>query len=191
VPDYAPSTIALPYRWWRVAGGVTAEVGVNDDPAALGCPEVARGFPYFRARLSPAAQGYGDALGWVQLIEWTPVLGDGGFTIDPFAPLGDSPHPFGFFGFAPTAFDAPHTDLGGEMEFIAHSFLCGLGGELHEMRHEVRAVLGLGWGFRGCPPQLESFGPTALDAKDWDRHRDYLARTFPDWTFAPGFATDR
>jgi hypothetical protein len=190
VPPHRPVTITLPYRWWGVEGRVTAEVGVNDDPAALGCPDFARGFPYFRATPTPPAQGYGDALGWVQLAEWTPLEAEG-FEIDPFAPLGPAPQPFSFYGFGSTMFDAPHTDEEGEMEFVAHTFLCGLGGELHDMRHEVVAVLGIGWGFRGRPPLLENFGPAPLAADDWDRHRDYLARTFPDWTFAPGFVADR
>ena len=189
MPHPAPKTITLPYRWWRVEGRVTAEVGVNHDPAALGCPDFARGFPYFRATLTPPAQGYGDALGWVQLVEWTPLEPEG-FQIDPFAPLGDVPQPFSFYGFAATMFDAPHTDLEGDMEFVAHAFLCGLGGELHDMRHEVRAVTGISWGFRRHGPRIENFGPTALVADDWERHREYLGRTFPNWTFAPGFAVD-
>jgi hypothetical protein len=181
----------LPYRWGGVEGSVDAEVGVNDDPAALGCAELARGFPYFRATLAPPARGYGDALGWVQLVEWPQVFGSGGFRIDPFAPLGDVSHPFGFYGFSPTMFDAPHTDVEADSEFVAHCFLCGLGGELLEMRREAVAVLGIRWGFRRRGARFESFGLDALSAADWDRHRDYLASAFPGWTFAPGFSADR
>jgi hypothetical protein len=189
-PTSTPATLTLPYRHAGVEGTVNAEVGVNDDPAALGCADFARGFPYFRATLTPPARGYADALGWVQLVRWPQVLEDDDFRIDPFAPLGEVSHPFGFYGFSPTMFDAPHTEVAGDWEFIAHCFLCGLGGELLEMRHEAVAVLGIRWGFRRRGGRFENFGPDVLAPADWDRHHDHLASAFPRWTFHPGFAAD-
>jgi hypothetical protein len=183
----APETLTLPYRWAGVDGAVQAEVGVNDDPAALGCSEFARGFPYCRATVTPPAAGYAEALGWVQLIEWTHIAA--GFRIDPFLPLGEISHPFGFFGFAPTLFDAPHTDdERRDSDFIAHSFLCGLGGELLEFRREARAVLGFSWGFSIRDREFEIFGPAVLGPEEWDRHHDYLRQAHPAWSFASGFA---
>ena len=44
-------------------------MGIDDDPSVFGCEEVARGFPYLRAMLEPPAVGYGDILGWVQLVD--------------------------------------------------------------------------------------------------------------------------
>ncbi len=108
-----------------------------------------------------------------------------GFEVDPFLPIGSPPYPFTFFGLTPTFFDAPHTDQ--DWDFLAHLFLCGLGGELHEVRREARAILGFSWGFSKRGTELEFFGPDQLEAADWDRHRDYLTRTYPAWTFAPGF----
>jgi hypothetical protein len=184
LPD-APETITLPYRWAGVEGHVQAEVGVNDDPDALGCSEFARGFPYFRATVTPPARGYADALGWVQLVNWD-LLAEG-FRIDPFVPLGEVSHPFGFFGFAPTMFDAPHDDGRRDSEFVAHSFLCGLGGELLDFRREARAVLGFSWGFSMRDQKIEIFGAAALDPADWDRHHPYLREAHPGWSFASGF----
>jgi len=177
----------LPYRWNGAEGLVRVEVRVNDDPAALGCEEIARGFPYCRATVEPPAIGYADMLGWVQLVE-SSHRGNG-FEIDTFEPLGSVSHPFAFFGSAPTLFDAPHSD-DEDWDFLAHSFLCGLGGKLLEFRHEALAVLGFSWGFSKRGRKIEFFGPDPLAASDWDAHREYLTRRFPDWTFASGFRQD-
>jgi hypothetical protein len=163
---------------------VEVEVGVNNDPEQLGCPGYARGFAYCRATISPPARGYADFLGWVQLVDSS--LHRRGFRIDPFEPLGRVPHPFGFYGFAPTLFDAPHTDQG-DWDFLAHSFLCGLGGNTLGGRGEIDAVLGFSWGFRKRGGEVSLQGPLQLDAGDWDRHRDYLRGAFPAWAFLPGF----
>jgi hypothetical protein len=175
----------LPYRWNGTEGRVLVEVGVNDDPAALGCGDYARGFPYCTAKIEHPALGYGDMLGWVQLVELSSR--EGGFKIDELELLTEVTHPFAYFGTAPTLFDAPHTDELNDWDFTAHSFLCGLGGELVEFRREVRAVLGFGWGFSKRGPQIEIFGPRVLSPADWDDHREYLQQAYPKWSFAAGF----
>jgi hypothetical protein len=182
-----PMTLGLPFRWAGREGEVRIEIRENDDPAALGCEEFARGFPVITATISPPSQGYADMLGWVQLVDdsWH----GGGFHIDGFEPLGSLPHPFGFYGVSPTLFDAPHFD-GEDFDFFAHTFLCGLGGKLLEFRHEARAVLGFSWGFRKRGPEIEFFEPAILPPAEWDRHRGYLARMFPAWTLAAGFHQD-
>ena len=163
---------------------VEVEVGVNDDPAALGCPEFARGFPYCRATISPPGRGYAEFLGWVQLVQSDRHPGD--FHLDYFEPLGSVPHPFAYYGYAPELFDAPHTDLG-DWDFLAHSFLCGLGENPLDYSGEIDAILGFSWGFRHRDGEMEVWGPERLGAEDWDRHGDYLSETFPAWTFLPGF----
>jgi hypothetical protein len=179
-----PLTLALPFRWAGRAGEVQVAISQNDDPVALGCEEWARGFPVCRGRIALESRGYADMLGWVQLVDdsWH----GGGFHADGFEPLGHLPHPFGYYGVSPTLFDAPHCD-GESFDFLAHTFLCGLGGELLEFRYEARAVLGFSW---GCSKRGEeiAFHPLAvLSAEAWDGHRDCLARRFPEWTFAPGY----
>jgi hypothetical protein len=179
-----PRAIELPYTWADREGVVRVELRENDDPAALGCDEMARGYPYCRATIEPMGDGYGDMLGWIQLVEHS--YREPGFYIDGFEPLGSLPHPFGFYGISPTLFDAPHSTFA-DWEFRAHSFLCGLGGELLEFRHEVRAVLGFSWGFSLRNWEFEYLDPEALSVASWDGHLEYLTRTFPDWKFAPGF----
>jgi hypothetical protein len=180
--------LEMPYRWAGTEGNVRVELAANDDPAALGCAEFARGFPVCRATVEPPARGYADALGWVQLMDHS--AGDNGFEIDMFKPFGDVGHPFGFFGFAPIFFDAPHADSFEDWDFTAHAFLCGLGGDLFAEDRDIRAVLGFSWGFSKRGSEFEFFGPDPLAPADWDAHREYMAQRFPDWTFASGFRQD-
>jgi len=141
----------------------------------------------------PTGNGYADFFGWLQLLDLrnfsTSELmqhSGQGFEFDPYLPIGPASYPFTFFGLTPAFFDAPHTRE--DWDFSARAFLCGLGGELHEVRREARAILGFGWGFSKRGAEIEFFGPDPLEAGDWDLHRDYLARAFPAWTFAPGFS---
>jgi hypothetical protein len=128
--------------------------------------------------------GYDRIFGWVQLVDSS--RHEPGFAIDPFVPIGPVPHPLAFYAWSTPLFDAPHSDLE-DWDFLAHSFLCGLGGKLHDLRREFRASLGFSWGFSKQGTEFEFLGPEALTAADWDGHRAYLARTFPAWTSAPGF----
>jgi len=131
--------------------------------------------------------GYDRILGWVQLVNSD--RHEPGFVIDPFAPISsEAPNPFAFYGWSPPLFDAPHSDFE-SWDFRAHSFLCALGGELHDFRQEVRAILGFSWGFsqRGRGSEFEFFGPDVLSAADWDGHHDYLEETFDEWKFASAF----
>jgi hypothetical protein len=182
-----PLTLALPFRWAEREGEAKVEIRENDDPAALGCEEWARGFPVCRATLTAPSRGYADMLGWVQLVDDS--YHADGFHADAFEPLGPVSHPFGFYGVAPTLFDAPHFD-GETFEFLAHTFLCGLGGELLEFRREARAVLGFSWGCRKRGAEIEFLEPESLPPESWDSHRGYLARTFPKWTFAAGYRVE-
>lgn len=185
MPSQPPWVIELPYRWSERDGTVRVEIRINEDPAALGCWEAARDFPYLRATLEPPARGYADALGWVQLVKSS--LHGPDFFLDYFEPLGPVPHPFGFYGFAPVFFDAPHTDEHEDWDFLAHAFLCGLGGKLGDEQRDIRAVLGFSWGFSKRGPEFDYFTPTPLGPAGWDAHLDYLTGAYPDWTFAPGF----
>jgi hypothetical protein len=175
----------LPYRWNGTEGLVRVEVGVNDDPAALGCAEMARGFPFCHATVDHPAIGYADMLGWVQMVR-SSARGSA-FYHDYFEPLGRPAQPFGFYGLEPALFDAPHTDELENWDFLAHSFLCGLGGKLLEFRREVRAVLGFSWGFSKRGREFEYLRPGTLEAADWDDHIAYLTGTHDDWKFASGF----
>jgi hypothetical protein len=175
--------LSIPFERRGVSGTVAVEVGVNDDPAGFGCHECALGFPWCRATIAPPVRGYADALGWIQLVDATDLFGE--FRIDPFEPLGEVTHPFCFFGFAPILFDAPHRDHGEDMDFVAHSFLCGLGPEPLAGRFEADALLGFSWGFHIRDREIEIDAPALLGPTAWDRHLAYLRKSHPRWTFLP------
>lgn len=184
------ATLELPYRWGDVDGTVTVEMGIDRNPREFGCEEVARGFPYCRARLEPPAVGYGDSLGWVQLVDISDRRK--GLHVDNYELLGPVPHPFSSYGPNPTFFDHPHTYLR-DWDFLAHTFLCGLGGELLEFRRELRALLGFAWGITKRGDRIEVSAPTPLEPGDWDGHLGYLNRRYrrfrlKKWRFLPGFA---
>jgi hypothetical protein len=63
----SPRALELPFRWAGREGSVRVEVRENDDPAALGCPDIARGFPCSE------------------------------YVIDPLMPISPKPHPFDFY----------------------------------------------------------------------------------------------
>jgi hypothetical protein len=181
--------LRLEFERAGIPGSVEVEVGVNADPEALGCPPYARGFPFCRATVRPAARGYADALGWVQLVSSTDLSGE--FRIDPFEPLGEVSHPFCFFGFSPTLFDAPHRDQREDTDWIAHSFLCGLGERPLEPSSEVDALLGFSWGFQIRDSQIVVGAAGILGPEAWDSHLEYLRGAFPGWSFLPGFSGGR
>lgn len=183
-------TLEMPYRWGDVDGAVKVEMGIDHNPREFGCEEVARGFPYCRAFLEPPAVGYGDSLGWVQLIDMSDRRG--GLRVDNYEALGPVPHPFFTYGPNITFFDHPHTYLR-DWDFLAHTFLCGLGGELLEFRREVRALLGFSWAIVKRGDRIEVSGPTPLGPEDWDGHLRYFNRRFrrfrlKKWRFVPGFS---
>jgi hypothetical protein len=181
-----PRRIEIPYRWGQVEGSVRVEVGVNADPPAFGCEEIARDFPYLRATIDSARIGYQHLGSWLQL------MGDGrgNFKVDQYPPTADVANPFDFSGYSPDFFDCPHTDGLEDWDFLAHTFYCGFGGRLLEFRREVCAILGFSWGFTKRGAEIEIFGPAPLSPEDWNGHRPFLGRKYPGWKFAPGFVQD-
>lgn len=181
----APQTLEIPYRWAGVGGWVEVVVKTNDEPAALGCPEFARGFPSCKAIVeSDEAEGYDHYYGWIQMVylpEEPPS-----FHVDQH-PKFAAPHPFICAGPLAKLQDAPFTDYQ-DADFLAHAFLCGTGGELLEFRKEARAILGFSWGYSKRGRRIEWFGPDLLSAEDWDSHLQRMAEERPEWTFRSGFS---
>jgi hypothetical protein len=172
----------MPYRWAGVAGTVGVEIAVNSEPEAYGCPEIARGFPRCEATIRTAGVGYNHIYGWIQMVKDS---SQSGFQVDQH-PTFASSLPFIFFGPSPRLFDGPHADYR-DWSFLAHTFLCGSGGRLHDFRKEARAILGFSWGYSKRDRRIEWFGPEPLSAADWDGHLDCLANE-QEWTFRPGFS---
>jgi len=162
---------------------VSAELRANDDPAGYGCPECARGFPVLRATIEPPSRGYQDLLGWIQLLR-APEFGAGPH-LDSLEMLSEVTHPFGYFGYAPVMFDAPHREPEEDLDWVAHSFLAGVAGIYGEF--DAHAYLGFSWGYRIRGGEVSLIGLTELDATAWDAHLPFLREKCPAWTFTPGF----
>jgi hypothetical protein len=167
-------------------GWVDLTVKSNTDPQALGCPPHAKHFPVCTATVTYGGKGYKAALGWVQLVRSTdgPSTGEK-FDLDPFEPLGRTTHPFCFFGFAPTLFDAPSRPALEQMDWTADSFLCFIAA--NPVRQEARAILGFRWGFTIREATISLEQTTMLPAAEWDGHLAVLRREHPAWDFASGY----
>jgi len=180
----------IPFRWWDSEGTVRVKMTANDDPAYLGCSGIAHGFPCCKAEVDFPDRGYASSFGWVTLVKDGPGVE---FSID-LRPQFNQEHPFGYFADRPRFFDGPHTDHP-DWDFLAHTFLCSLGGELLEFRKEVRAILGFSWGYAKRGLAIEVSGPGLLSTEDWGAHREYLEQTYcgeieeadRKWSLVPGF----
>jgi hypothetical protein len=167
-------------------GCVEVSLEPNTDPAAFGCSHAAEDLPVCTATVTYAAGGYNAALGWIQLVRSTDGA-DGGhqFELDPFEPLGRLPHPFCWFGFAPTLFDAPSRATREPMAWTAHSFLCFIASGAPV--REARAILGFEWGFVIRDETVLLEGPASIAPAQWDRHVSLLRSEHPAWDFAAGY----
>lgn len=174
--------LAIEFSLSGFSGRVDVEVEPNTDPEELGCPRHAEGFPVCKAVVNYAGRGYRAALGWIQLVRSTDGPTGGAFEPDPVEALGRVPHPFCWFGFAPTLFDAPSRRAREPLDWTAHSFLAFIPDE-----RRVRALLGFSWGFAIANGRLSLTPPALLDATGWDRHLSLFEREYPDWAFDSGF----
>jgi hypothetical protein len=168
-------------------GRVTVSCVPNDDPATLGTPEQARGFPACTATVAFPGRGYRALFGWVQLVRSTDnASGGAAFEADPVALFADSTAPHCWFGTTPTLFDAPWRWEKYLLDWLAHSFLVAtpLAQALGEGRKLVIPLAGFAWGFavdgRGGIT-LSPVEPLGADA--WRGHVPYLRERYPGWLF--------
>jgi hypothetical protein len=178
--------VRLDFSLRDAPGSVEVAVEPNTDPEAVGCPAFAGGFPVCTASVTYAEKGYRAALGWVQLVSSTDDASGGtDFEMDPFEPLGPTPHPFCFFGFSPVLFDAPARRSREDIEWRAETFLCFV--PMQAERREARAILGFTWGFTIREKAISLTSPSRLVPEEWNKHLALLERDHPGWAFADGF----
>jgi hypothetical protein len=178
--------VRLDFSLRGVPGSVDVAVEPNTDPEVLGCPTFARGFPVCTATVTYAEKGYKAALGWVQLVRSTDNASAGAeFEMDPFEPLGPTPHPFCFFGFSPVLFDAPARRSREDLEWSAETFLCFV--PTPADGREARAILGFRWGFTIREEAISLSSPSLLGPEEWNKHRAFLEREHPSWAFGDGY----
>jgi hypothetical protein len=125
------------------------------------------------ATITYEGRGYAAAMGWIQFVRSSDGASGGAeFEMDPYEPLGRLSHPFCWFGFAPTLFDAPSRPSRQPMDWIAHSFLAFIA-TAGEMR-DVRAILGFSWGFSIDGGDIALKLPVQLESSEWDSHISLL-----------------
>ena len=187
VPD-SVLTMRLPFSLHGLEGRVDVTVDATRNPDDLGAAPGARGLAHCHATVGYAGRGYTGLLGWIQLVRSTDD-GSGGqrFATDPLMFVGEVPHPFAFYGIAPTLFDAPSRHSRADLDWLAHSFLCHIKDIDADVR-VVEAITGFRWGFRiaGGVPAVDEAGP--LGPADWHDHLGLLHEKHPGWRFLAGFA---
>jgi hypothetical protein len=165
----------------------------NDDPArwgypllesALGFPaENARGFPVVSAAVRYAEEGYGAAMGWVQIV----CMREDGSSetqtiVDKPPQLADDGSPYCFWGPKPSFFDAPSTTARLAL-WSAHAFLVASPDAV--MTKEIRPVCGFSWGYSNLGPGPVAEAVRTIGEEEWSTACDVLAERYPAWRFGP------
>jgi hypothetical protein len=181
----APVDLLVPFNTRGHAGVISVAVSRNTDPASMGCPTAAAGFPVCQATVSFGGAGYKAMLGWVQLVGTTRSQATTRtFEVDPLRIWDGLDTPFCFFGIEPTLFDAPsRRDRQQSLDWLAHSFLCA--SSTDPMDRQVVALAGFTWGFVLRDGDVDLVGAQALEAEDWMPHLAMLGAKFPTWRFGP------
>jgi hypothetical protein len=163
-------------------GHIDVRVEAVRAPCELGAWPGSIDLPACEATVTYAGRGYLGLLGWVQTVRSTDNRSGGSeFEPDPLDILGDVRHPFCFFGFRPTLFDAPSRDARADLAWTARSFLTVIG---DRQRREVWALAGFGWGFVVADGQVSLTAPTTLDSTAWNDQLPTMTAAYPEWTFA-------
>lgn len=174
-------------------GSVEVEIVANEDVETSGysaiegnhTDEMVRGFPVTKAKVHYSGFGYEAVFGWVQIV--THKYGDKNETdhendIPPA--FQNQGHPFSYFGYKPTLYDAPSRELDVDLIWTAYSFLCPV--RLVDSRNEkiVSPVVGFSWGFTISGGKLEGLlHPQKVTHEKWMDLSGRISKDLPDWNF--------
>jgi hypothetical protein len=179
------SDLRVGFRHRGLDGQVWVRVGTTD-PERFGSSPGSRGLTWCRAEVAHPAEGYAARFGWVQLVRSTDNRSGGAaFEMDPLEILGDTGHPFCYFGVTPILFDAPGRDDRRDLDWLAHSFLTRI---VRGDPPAVEALCGFSWGFVVRGGSATTTSPAVLARAHWDSHLPVLRVEHPAWAFAEGFA---
>lgn len=179
--------LAVPFGLRGLDGLVTVDRFVNEDPRRWGyhllerfSVDQAEGFPVVRATVSYPAEGYGAAMGWIQLVYFGERGEDPEVLVDLTPQHENSDTPYAFWGFSPAFFDAPSTTRPG-IRWVAEAFLATSPDAL--MTRTVLPICGFRWGYATTrkPPEILPLEPVGTGV--WDRACSVLTERFPTWTF--------
>ena len=179
----------LPFSLRGIRGAIDITVDVTRDPEDVGASPGAVGLPHCRATIEYPGKGYDSLMGWVQMVRSTDNDSGGeAFEMDPLMFVGEVPHPFGFFGIAPTLFDAPARRSDADLDWLCQSFLAYIKDFEGETR-VVKAIAGFSWGF-SRKNGMTAVEPTQrMETNDWCGQLDLLHREHPGWRFLDDFET--
>jgi hypothetical protein len=181
----------IEFRWNGVTGRILIDCAVNNDPERLGCPPEAEGFPACTATVEYPMRGYRSLFGWVQLVRSTDNQSHGqSYDMDPILLFFDAPSPYGWYGTAPTLFDAPVRLKVSDMSWECHSFLATTPlDEVMEGRGRcVVPLVGFAWGFDIADGTVTVRDVAPLSRTDWDDHLPILRDAYPTWRFEEGIS---
>jgi hypothetical protein len=179
----------LPFSLRGIRGAIDITVDVTRDPKDVGASPGAVGLPHCHAAIEYPGKGYDSLMGWIQMVRSTDNDSSGeAFEMDPLMFVGAVPHPFGFFGIAPTLFDAPARRSDVDLDWLCHSFLTYIKDFEGETR-VVKAIVGFSWGFSRKNGMTAVNLAQRLEPNDWGAQLDLLHREHPGWRFLDGFET--
>lgn len=177
----------VPFEWLGAPGAVHVAVVPNTDPAAMGCPPVAEGFPVCTATVDYPHRGYDALFGWVQLVRSTDNESGGrDFEMDPFALFADTPAPYCWYGLAPTLFDAPFRARRDDLDWECRSLLAvtPLEEAFGPEGRRVVPLVGFTWSFAITAEEMAIGDPAPLSLGSWNDHLDRFRDSYPTWRFA-------
>lgn len=185
------------------AGRVAVRFAANDDPSRWGLDllqlpwpaDLARGLPVIEATVAYDGEGYGAAMGWIQVVrihvdEHSAPLVAGAekapagehLWVDVAPSLRDTGVPFVSFGARPVLFDAP-VSTESRVRFVADSFLTASDDALISRRS--RPFFGLRWGYATDDGPCELLPPVRLEVDAWREALPVLRAQFAEWEFEP------
>ena len=198
-------TLSIPFVLHGVHGKLAIEYGPSQDPIEAGFAVLGdlgfdiglcRGYPMLVARIDEfGATGYRSVCGWMQIVTRhdrdshaagsATVATSSSIDLPPaFEGLG---LPFAVYGSLPQFVDAPCRNLNAsaELRWVADTFL--VSPPLRSRGGPIERLAGFRWGYvetdrSSEPPTLLPLEVTGPEA--WNRHLEYLRRTFPDWIFS-------
>ncbi len=178
-----PPQLSIPFALELLAGRIEVTIAPSTAPESIGCPPWELGFPVCEAAVTTTARGYAALMGWVQLVAMrSPPATRFEWTADPLEIYGGLNTPFGFYGIAPTLFDAPsRRDRTRSLEWRAESYLCVAPSS--PMTREALPVAAFSWGFTMANGEISIAEPHPIPLSTWTGHVQLLESEYPGWVF--------
>ena len=183
IREMDPVQLSLPFSVRGSDGHVDVAVWRSANPESIGCQDWERDFPVCEAKISCEARGYSALMGWIQLVRMrSPINGEAHWVTDPLQVYDGLNTPFGFYGLAPTLFDAPaRSDRTRSLDWYAESYLCFAPSS--PMAREAQPLTAFSWGFQLDEGAITVHAPAPVALTSWATHVPLLESGYPGWNF--------